>query len=285
MATKTNGKRKSSLPSGAKGVGKLIIIGGNEDKQNDMRILKHIAEEAGRGIVLVATVASSEPEETWDTYSKIFKELKTRAEHLHIPDRQAALTSKELVQAVKRAAVVFFTGGDQLEISGKIGGTALADVLRQKFLKGGCIAGTSAGAAAMSEMMIVSGAGDVAHSCGNSFAIATGLGYATEIIIDQHFSQRGRITRLVGAVAQNPRLLGIGIDEDTAVLMRDGKLKVMGSGSVYVLDGRGLTATNLNRSQSDTSMSVFDVRLHLLNEDDSFDLKVRRPAELPSAAA
>src|SRR3954469_25439413 len=281
--TRPEHKHKSNLPAGAKGTGKLIIIGGNEDKEKERRILKEVATQANGGPVLIATVASSEPEETRKGYQKFFKELKTKTEHLHIPDRVSALNEAEFVDAVKRAKVVFFTGGDQLEISGKIGGTALADELRNKFLRGGCIAGTSAGAAAMSEMMIVSGAGDVAHSCGDSFAVATGLGYAEEIIIDQHFTQRGRITRLVGAVAQNPRLLGIGIDEDTAVLMRDGKIKVLGSGSVYVLDGRGLTATNLNRSQSKTSMSVFDVRLHLLNEDDCFDLKRRRPSEIASS--
>jgi len=111
--------------------------------------------------------------------------------------------------------------------------------------------------------------------------MAPGLGLVRDVIIDQHFAERGRIGRLLGAVAQSPRVLGVGIDEDTAVLLTGREFEVLGSGAVYVVDGEGVTASNIAEGRAECALSMFDVRLHVLAAGDRFDLKNRRPADQP----
>jgi cyanophycinase len=132
----------------------------------------------------------------------------------------------------------------------------------------------------MSETMMVSGEGDQSHLVGGSLRMAPGLGLMPGVIIDQHFAERGRMGRLLGAVAQNPRLLGIGIDEDTAVLF-DGqrKLTVLGSGAVYIVDGRAMTYTNAAEDDAGAA-SVYGMTVHILSESDGFDLQTREPGRI-----
>jgi cyanophycinase len=183
-----------------------------------------------------------------------------RAERVHLP-----------------AKVIFFSSGDQVRITSRLGGTVLCDAIRKLYDSGVTLAGTSAGTSCMSETMLVGGSGEESHKVGAALLMAPGLGLMTNVIIDQHFAERGRIGRLLGAVAQNPRILGVGIDEDTAIIVNEGRFRVFGSGAVYVIDAISESYTNVSEEEPDRTMSIFDVRLHILAANDSFDLATRRP--------
>jgi cyanophycinase len=179
------------------------------------------------------------------------------------------------------ATVIFFAGGDQLKITSRFGGTPTCETVRKLYAGGATIAGTSSGAAVMSETMLIEGEGDESNTSGKSVRMAPGLGFIPGVIIDQHFAERGRIGRLLGAVAQNPRLLGLGIDENTAVLFDgDRQFRVLGSGAVYVVDGRNATYTNITEDAADSS-SIHGLIIHVLTTEDRFDLRTRLPAAPP----
>jgi cyanophycinase len=146
---------------------------------------------------------------------------------------------------------------------------------------GGVIAGTSAGASVMSETMLVSGSSGESHRIGD-LHMAPGLGLVRDAVIDQHFAERGRFGRILGAVAHNPRVLGVGVDEDTALVIEGRQAKVIGSGAVYVFDGEDVSHSNIAEERRDRALSMFDVRLHVLSAGDSFDLKRRKPTCGPS---
>jgi cyanophycinase len=263
--------------------GRLIIIGGAEKKDPEKKILKEVARQANGGKLVVVTVATEEPEEVWKEYRKIFKEIGvSKIEHLDVRIREEA-TAKERVRIVENAKVVFFTGGDQLKITSQLGDSAVYQTVEKLYHEGATIAGTSAGASVMSETMLVSGDAEQSHQIGKMLAMAPGLGLIRNIIVDQHFAERGRLGRLLGAIAQNPKHLGMGLDENTAVIVHGQEsLEVIGQGAVYVLDGSGSTYSNLAESdeEKDKTMSVFDVKLHVLSEGNRFNLQERRP-ELP----
>jgi cyanophycinase len=256
--------------------GTLIIIGGNEDKAGDRLILSEVAARANTHCMVIATVASSIPEENWLIYRDVFCRMGVaRVEHLDVPTRSAAFRA-DSNKILHGAGAVFFTGGDQGQIMNRIAGTPIHDTVRKLYEQGACIAGTSAGAAAMSEIVITTnGVGDE-HSDLRAFTVIPGLGLLRGVLIDQHFAQRGRMMRLLAAVAQNPALFGIGIDEDTAIVVEGAVLSVIGAGSVYLVDGHGMTASNVTERQNG-SLSVYDMHVHVLNATDMFDLSTRRP--------
>ncbi len=289
MAKRTNGNgrrpvraraKKAGIPAVRRGSarGSLIIIGGHEEKEGEALILRAVAERSQGGKLVVATLASKEPEAMFKDYRRAFGALGIKhIEHLDIPSREEALRNPP-VEILEGARVVFFTGGGQLRITTQFGGTALCEQIQEFYQQGGTIAGTSAGASVMSDTMLVSGDGDASHRVGGKLLMAPGLGYLKDVIIDQHFAERGRIGRLLGAVAQNPRLLGIGLDEDTAIIVEQEKrFRVLGSGGAYVVDGRGMTCTNLTEEDDDRTASIFNVKLHLLSQGDHFDLVTREP--------
>ncbi len=178
---------------------------------------------------------------------------------------------------------MFFTGGDQLKITSQLGDSPIYQRIHDIYMTGGVIAGTSAGASVMAETMMVAGAGDESHRIGSQLQMAPGFGLFPGAIIDQHFAERGRIGRLIAAVAQNPRILGVGIDEDTAVVCEGGRtLTVLGSGGVYVVDGRGVSRSNVVEDARHRTLSVFDLRVHLLSMGDEFDLATRHPENHPA---
>jgi len=256
----------------------LIIIGGHEDKRGDMIILKEVVRQVGDGKLVVTTVASHEPEGSFEEYERVFCGLGVgEVALLEIQNRGQAM-SDEAVRVLEAADCLFFTGGDQLRITSQIGDTPVFQLLRKRYEEGAVMAGTSAGASVMCETMLVSGAGDESHRLGDTLKMAPGLGLIPGVIIDQHFAERGRMGRLLSAVAQNPRMLGIGIDENTAIVVRDEmEFRVIGSGSVYVVDGSQVSASNIAEGQDDSTLSLYDVRLHVLTSGDSFDLTKRRP--------
>lgn len=273
-------KKKSASPKKNKaktknpGKGTLIVIGGREDKTSEMAILKEVVERTGRAKLVVVTAASRIPDEVWHDYKKIFHELGiTDVAHCAIEQHHEACDPKQL-EVFEHAHTVFFTGGDQLKITTKLGGTPVLDRIREVYQTGGVIVGTSAGASVMGEAMLVGGKGLESHKVGN-WMMSPGLGFVADIIIDQHFAQRGRIGRLLGAVALNPGVLGVGIDENTAIVIKDGTFKVIGANAVYVVDGHNVSSTNISEAAAEKTMSMHNVCLHILANFEKYDLKKR----------
>jgi cyanophycinase len=265
--------------------GSLMIIGGHEDKDGRSEILAKVAERVGKGKLVVATVGSEEPEELWKEYKKAFGELGVkRVEHLHVETRDEALDEKN-AKILDGATVVFFTGGDQLRITSQLGDTPVYQKLHDIYERGGTIAGTSAGASVMSGTMLVAGGQEGSPRLGDLIRMAPGFGLIHDVIIDQHFAERGRVGRLVAAVSQNPAHLGIGIDEDTAILVEnETDFWVIGKGAVYVVDGTCTSYSNIADEKDDRTLSVYDLKLHLLSDGSCFDLKNRRPVEAEQLA-
>jgi cyanophycinase len=257
--------------------GPLIIIGGGEDREGDRVILREVARHLNGGKLVLATVASHQPEGYFEVYQKAFADLGIQdLVELYVEDRAETLDPEKLC-LLDGAAGVFFSGGDQLRISSQVGDTPIEQRVREIHERGGVIAGTSAGASMMSETMLVKGTSGESHKIGD-LHMAPGLGLVRDVIIDQHFAERGRFGRLFGAVAHNPRELGIGIDEDTALVLQDSRFEVIGSGCVYVVDGAGVTHSNIAEARPERALSMYDVRLHVLSSGDSFNLAKRRPA-------
>jgi cyanophycinase len=258
--------------------GTLIIIGGHEDKDGERVILREVARHVRDGRLVLATVASHQPEGYFEAYEQAFADLGVHnITELYVHDRSETLDG-EMRHMLEGAAGIFFSGGDQLRISSQIGDTPVEQEVRAIFARGGLIAGTSAGASVMSETMLVRGTSGESHRIGD-LHMAPGLGLIRNVIIDQHFAERGRFGRLLGAIAQNPRVLGIGIDEDTAIVVHGQTFRVIGSGAVYVADGAGVTHSNIAEAEPDRTLSLYDVRLHVLSTGDTFDLARRRPTE------
>jgi len=250
----------------ARSHGHLVIIGGHEDKQNDMAILKRFVELCGGpdAKIVVITAASSVAENMWETYDRAFADLGvSNHTHLHLQSRHEA-NDETYIRDVTDADGIFMTGGDQKRLLALIGGTALdAEMHAALKLRGACIGGTSAGASAMSGHMLAQGRAEL-HPEKGSVSLGAGLGFLHKVVIDQHFSERQRLSRLLSVVAQNPYLQGIGIDEDTALVVERGVgIEVVGQGAVTVVDGRTMS-TNVAEIADHDTPELIDVRLHLL---------------------
>jgi len=262
-----------------KTAGNLLIIGGNEDKHGECRILRKFVEMAGgrQAKIAVITTATELPREVGDEYRLLFSELGVEsASVLNITSRESA-GDRQQVTEIENATGIFFTGGDQLRLTSIIGGSAADAAIRRAFQKGTVIAGTSAGASVMSHTMIVGGdSSDTPKK--STLSMAHGMGLIEEVVIDQHFAQRGRINRLLGAVSQNPHVLGIGIDEDTALMVTpDGKCEVFGSQTVTVVDGKHIVHSNISESKRFEPLAITNVILHILPKGFGYDLKSRQP--------
>jgi cyanophycinase len=258
--------------------GDLVIIGGHEDKSGAMSVLREVVERARGGPVIVATLASEVANELWPVYRKAFRKLGVRDVHHLDIERRSESADRTQVRSIDRARAVFLTGGDQLRLTSKLGGTLIAEAIRGVHARGGVIAGTSAGASVMSETMLVAGSAGDSVRVRADVRMAPGLGFVRDLVIDQHFSQRGRIGRLLAVVTQNPRLLGVGIDENTAIVLNvERQFHVVGENAVYVVDGRSITHSNVYDGQADAALSVHGMRLHLLAQGDHFDLNTRLP--------
>ncbi|MBY3266862.1 MULTISPECIES: cyanophycinase [Rhizobium] len=266
--------KKTKTGSGQDGT--LIIIGGHEDHDGERVILKEVAKHVRDGKLVLATVASHEPEGYLEKYQRSFGDLGIpHVTELYIEERDQA-TSEDKLAGLRDVGAVFFSGGDQLRITSLIGDTPIYEHVHEIFANGGVIAGTSAGASAMSDTMLVRGSNASSFRIGD-LSMAPGLGLLPNVIIDQHFAERGRIGRLIGAVSQNPRVLGIGIDEDTAIVVRGHRFEVIGTGAVYLVDAGDITHTNIAEASPDEALSIYDLKLHVLSSGDGFNLETRRP--------
>jgi cyanophycinase len=270
--------------AGAPRKGTLVIIGGHEDRTDEKIILRAVADRLDdKGKIVVCTVASSQPDALWEQYENAFRSLGVpHVYRLDIESRQDATTPRAM-RILEGASGVFFTGGDQLKITSQVGDTPVYSRVQEIYEQGGVIAGTSAGASAMSETMMVTNNGQASYRIKSGLLMAPGLGLAHDMLIDQHFAERGRMGRLIGAVSQNPRVLGIGIDEDTAMILEhDREFRVLGAGAVYVVDASKTKYSNIGEEDSDRTLSSFNLIVHMLSQGDRFDMATRTPFAHPA---
>lgn len=278
-----------------KPVGKLIVIGGAVNKGSftetdydsnveknlnffERGILRKIITESRLkedSVIEVIPTASQIPQIVGPEYKRAFEYLGAKHVNiLEIQNREQA-NSEELVERIKAADVVMFTGGDQLRLTSILGGTRFHDTILNKFHNENFIyAGTSAGAAAASENMIYQGSSSEALLKGE-IKTTQGLGFIDNVIIDTHFVQRGRIGRLFQSVVNNPRTLGIGLGEDTGLFIYDDKMTAVGSGLVILVDGRFIKDTNLTNINLGDPISIDNLTVHVMSQNDYFDLKTK----------
>jgi cyanophycinase len=255
-----------------------VIIGGAEDQGENPEILSHFLQLCGgeKAHIAVVTCASEFPEQIGREYAQIFKRLAAcEVEIFGIHSRDEAL-SMHAVPLLRRCSGVFFTGGCQDRICTVLGGTAIEKRLKDRYRRGLVIGGTSAGAAVMSDMMIAGGDSQTHPSVG-VVELGYGLGLINDVVIDQHFAQRGRLGRLLSAVAQHPRHIGLGIDEDTALVVQHRLARVIGRGAVTIIDMHAAGFSDLAQVSSRTEcLALWNVRLHVLPAGFGFDLKARK---------
>ncbi len=258
--------------------GELLIIGGAEDKQDKCQILQWFVKRTNRvkGRIAIITTATKIPGEVGKEYLKIFEELGSKEVDILNVNSRLDAQQKSLADNLKGAAGIFFTGGDQLRITSILGGTPASKAIYQAYDRGSVIAGTSAGAAIMSETMIVEGEDDESpRRC--TVKMAPGLGLLKNVVVDMHFSQRGRQGRLLTAIGQNPNILGIGIDEDTAIIVKnEAVIQVLGSRTIWIVDGQQISYSNVSELAPDEVLVLADVGLHILPTGYGFDLNKRQ---------
>lgn len=275
--------------------GFLVSVGGAEDKGTDLEkgiiernrlnffelgILSNIinlTKSHADPYVEVITTASSIPDEVGEKYIEAFLKLGcTNIGHMRIRNREDAL-NPDYIERMKKCNCVMFSGGNQLRLTSIFGGTELLDIIKERYQNElFVIAGTSAGAMAMSNTMIYEGSADNAHLKGE-VKITTGLGFLQNVIIDSHFDKRGRFNRLAQAVSAYPGAIGIGLGEDTGVVISKGhELKAIGSGCVTIIDGKFIDYNNIADIDIGKPISVENIIVHLMSHGDVYDIKTRK---------
>jgi cyanophycinase len=255
--------------------GNLVIIGGAEDKYGESKILEEVVEIIGgeNARIGIITTATLHPEQVGEEYRDVFLRLGVKkTDILNINTRDEA-NLDDNVQRIRDVTGFFFTGGDQLRITSILGGTKAYEAIHQSFNQGTAVIGTSAGASVMSSTMIIEGNNnDAARKC--TLKMAPGLSLLEGVIIDQHFDQRGRLGRLLCGIAENPGILGIGIDEDTAIrVYPEEYFEVLGNNAVTVIDGKSIKSTNVSELQPDEILTITNASIHVLSKGYGFDLK------------
>lgn len=258
--------------------GQLLIIGGAEDKEGDCQILREFVRRSGgtKARIAVMTAATSLPEEVGDNYIRVFERL--GAEDVRVVSTRERRDSEDprAIEAVEQATGVFFTGGDQAQIIRSMKDTPLDEAIHRRYQEGIIVGGTSAGAAMMPDIMIVEGDSET-NPRFDAADMGPGMGFLPGIVIDQHFSQRGRLGRLISALAQEPAVLGFGIDENTSILVSNNQFEVIGAGAVTVVDESTATHSNADEILKDEPLALCGARLHILPNGYKFDLKTRKP--------
>lgn len=275
--------------------GRLIAIGGNEDKGTEpepnylqknnlnffeLQILSRIVHEAGghNAYIEVISSASSIPDEIGNNYLDAFHKLGCKNVHvMDIRNREDA-QKREMIERISKCHCVMFSGGNQLRLSSFFGGTEFLEILisRYQHEENFVIAGTSAGAMAMSNTMIYQGNSSEALLKGE-VKITTGLALIKDVIIDSHFVTRGRFGRLTQAVASNPSCIGIGLGEDTGVLVTEGRfMEALGSGLVIIIDGHNIRHSNIADLKEGSPLSIENLVVHVMAKGNHYDLKGRK---------
>jgi cyanophycinase len=275
--------------------GFLVPIGGAEDKGGRykpgttirdfeffeagiLRQIVKLVEEQGTPRIELITTASSFPEEMEQTYCEAFGKLGCdNMGHLFITHRDQVDTEEHL-QRIKNCNCIIFTGGDQLRLTSIVGGTELLHCIKHRYINEPLVVGgTSAGAMAMGGMMIYDGNATRAHLKGE-IKFSTGFDFIQNVIIDTHFEKRGRFNRLAQAVAVQPGILGIGLAEDTGMIISGGaNIEVIGSGIVTIVDGQKITYSNLTDIEDRMPISVENIIVHIMSRGEMFDLNTHQP--------
>jgi cyanophycinase len=276
--------------------GKLIAIGGAEDKGTDLEkgeitrnnlnffelgILRRIVEEAGGVLsrIEVITTASMIPYEVGDNYLNAFGKIGcTNIGVMHIRSR-ADVTAEDYQERIEKCDAVMFSGGNQMRLSSTFGGTKFLTTIIDRYSNDEhfVIAGTSAGAMAMSNTMIYEGNAAKAHLKGE-VKLTTGLAFVDDVIIDSHFEKRGRFGRLAQAVATNPACIGIGLGEDTGMIITESgnKMEAIGSGCVIIIDGHDVQFTNIADIPDGSPYSVEGLKVHICEKGNGYLVKERK---------
>jgi len=274
--------------------GKLIAIGGAEDKGTDLEtgevyrsnlnffelgILRRVVQEAGgpSARIEIITTASTIPMEVGENYRNAFGKIGCEnVDIMHVRTRQDTL-NKEYLQRIKTCDAVMFSGGNQLRLSVTDGGTEFLAIMQRRYMNENfLIAGTSAGAMAMSKTMIYEGNATRAHLKGE-VKITTGLGFIDSVIIDSHFEKRGRFGRLAQAVATNPSCIGIGLGEDTGMLITGGdKMEAIGSGLVVIIDGHDILHNNIGDIPDGNPISIENLKVHFCEKGNGYIISERK---------
>ncbi|MDG1498703.1 MAG: cyanophycinase [Planctomycetota bacterium] len=266
-------------------IGYIIPIGGAEEKVRDAQILTRFVEVAGGDQANIAIIpTASRLKDTGDRYATIFQDLGVKEAFCLPYETRADCKRADWLDKLSKATAIFMTGGNQLRLSTLLGGTPVADMIRERNATDNLhVAGTSAGASIMAEHMIAYGdEGPTPRS--DMVTLAPGLGLTHRAIIDQHFGQRNRIGRLMTSLAYNPRPIGIGLDEDTAAFIdHERKLTVVGSGAITIIDPGDLEFSSMDSARRHEAVCLINMRLHVLIEGCTYDMVTRlaSPAPLP----
>jgi cyanophycinase len=259
--------------------GRLLIIGGAEDRASKAGLLERFVELAGgeKARIVLVTTATGMPDKVHADYERAFRKLGVEDIHeLRLHGRGDA-DGDEAANALADASGVFLAGGDQSRLTTLVG-SRVNDLLEERLGDGLIVAGTSAGATAMGRTMILGGYGaDVAAA---TVRTGPGLGLLPRVLIDMHFVERGRLPRLLSAVALDPDHLGLGLDENTGILVENTAFEVLGSGVATVVDAE--EATVVHAAGDSDPITLFGVRLHLLPAGCRFDFETRTPSIGPA---
>lgn len=289
MAEHVQAKR-SECPTPA---GTLVIIGGKENKGGqpekeegksenviELEILKSFIGyiKKKNPVIEVITSASSEGEEAFSEYRKLFKKLDiAEVHHIHHDKREEVLND-QLTERIDQADAFFFSGGDQLKLTTLYGGTHLLTDLKNKYINSPIvIGGTSAGAMALSTPMIYAGNKEEEQISGE-IKVTTGLEFLKDACIDTHFVHRGRFVRMAQVVVSNPSCIGLGIEEDTAVVVSNGlETEIIGSGTVIVMEGANISDTNFTNFSEKEAVSIRNITVHILVRGDKYLIPQTNP--------
>lgn len=256
----------------------ILIIGGAEDKLNERHILRRFVELSGgkEASILIVPVPSDFPVVTATLYKSIFENLGIKNVSVLEATTREQILKVDSKNVLKDVTGVFLTGGDQMRLSSILGGTKFLMQLKESLKNGVTLAGSSAGASSMSSTMIVRGE-PTAQPLKDSIRLCPGLGILKNIIIDQHFTERARLNRLITAVTYNPNNLGIGIDENTAIhIKKNGVLEVLGSGTVTIVDGSNITYNTIAEVHEFEPFSVMGLQINILSSSVKYDIYSRK---------
>lgn len=257
--------------------GSLIAIGGNEDRANDLLVLKRVVEEIEKKDfkVVVVTTASEEPTKRGEDYLKVFAALGSSSIEILDIRKRIEANDRDLCKKIDAADLVFLAGGDQLRLTTIIGGSKVLQTIQSRLESGALVAGTSAGAAVFSDVMIYEGKSEEGLFKGKVFT-TSGFGFVENVVFDTHFMARGRIGRLTQIVTTNPTCIGVGIGEDSGVILRgNGTIEAIGTGQVIIVDGSGIGHSNVIQIAPGGPIAVEGVKIHSLVNEYGFNLKTR----------
>lgn len=259
--------------------GPLLIIGGAEDREGECEILREFVRYAGgtKARIVIITAATDLPLEVGQQYIRIFENLGAEDARVIDTRSQEDAYSSTVLENIEKATGVFFTGGNQAKIIDTIKGTDLDAAIHRRFAEGMIVAGTSAGAAIMPDIMIVDGDSETNPRM-EIVKMSPGMGFFPGVIIDQHFLQRARIGRLISALTQQrTAVLGFGIDENTAMLVIGNKIQVIGENAVTIIDESDMSHSNIDNILKHEGLAVCNAKLHILPKGYEFDLETRKP--------